>query len=41
MIYRRHLFRAINRKDVKLADPQFGIPGRIDILLGIEVFASV
>ena len=28
-------------KDVELADPQFGIPGRIDILLGIEVFASV
>ena len=28
-------------KDVELADPQFGIPGRIDMLLGIEVFASV
>ena len=28
-------------KDLKLADPDFGRPGRIDILLGIDVFTDV
>ena len=27
--------------DVKLADPDFGRPGKIDILLGVEVFVDV
>ena len=27
--------------DVKLADPDFGCPGKIDILLGVEVFVDV
>ena len=27
--------------DVQLADPKFGIPGKIDLLLGVDVFASV
>ena len=26
--------------DVQLADPDFGLPGRVDLLLGVEVFAS-
>ncbi len=26
--------------DIRLADPKFGIPGRIDILLGVDVFVS-
>ena len=28
-------------KDLKLADPDFGRPGRIDILLGIDVYTNV
>ena len=28
-------------KDLKLADPEFGRPGRIDILLGIDVYTDV
>ena len=27
--------------DVTLADPDFGRPGRVDLLLGVEVFAEV
>lgn len=28
-------------RDVKLADPTFGVPGRIDILLGADVFGKI
>lgn len=27
--------------DIQLADPTFGLPGRVDILLGIDVFSNV
>lgn len=27
--------------DVQLADPDYGLPGRVDLLLGVEVFAAV
>lgn len=27
--------------DIKLADPQFGEPGKIDLLLGVDIFTSV
>ena len=27
--------------DITLADPDFGIPGKVDLLLGVEVFADV
>ena len=27
--------------DIQLADPDFGLPGRVDLLLGVEVFAAV
>ena len=27
--------------DIELADPEFGIPGQIDVLLGVDVFVEV
>ena len=27
--------------DIELADPKFGIPGKIDILFGVDVFSNV
>ena len=27
--------------EIQLADPKFGIPGRIDLLLGVDIFANV
>lgn len=28
-------------KDLTLADPDFGVPSRIDLLLGVDIFAEV